>query len=143
MTNSIEYASAVAPASETYQSGSEFDFSFLPSRGPSSKGSRSYVIPRTIHSGSSISSVSSSPRLTTDTILHPSMPSLRSERTSDRYDIAHGFTMTAGPYHPRKSSLAGLEGAMWCLVPLSAEIPARASPLIPEIRLLPEELRPT
>jgi hypothetical protein len=59
MTDLDEYASAVAPASETYESTSTFDTPLSPSRGPSSAGSRSQAVPRTIHSGSSVLSASS------------------------------------------------------------------------------------
>jgi hypothetical protein len=101
MTDLDEYASAV-PTSESYQSGSAFDMPLLPSRGPSSVGSRSQAAPRTVHSGSSISSASSPrrplPDLPPTLSSIPSMPSLRSERSSDRYNTATGFTTTAGRY---------------------------------------------
>jgi hypothetical protein len=102
MTDLDEYASAAAPAPESYQSGLAFDMPLLPSHGPSSAGSRSQAAPRNIHPGSSISSVSSPnwplPDLPPTLSSIPSMPSLRSERSSDRYDTAAGFTTTAGRY---------------------------------------------
>jgi hypothetical protein len=102
MADLDEYASAAAPASETYQGSSAFDMPPLPSRGPSSVGSRSQAVPGAIHSGSSVSSVSSPSRPLPDlppTLSSiPSMPSLRSERTSDQYDTATDFTSTAGRY---------------------------------------------
>jgi hypothetical protein len=62
-TDLDEYASAVAPAWETYESTSAFNMPLLPSRGTSNAGSRSQAVPRTIRSGSSISSASSPNRM--------------------------------------------------------------------------------
>jgi hypothetical protein len=59
MTDLDEYASAAPPVSETSESPSAFDMPLLPSCGLSSAGSRSQAVPRTIHSGSSVSSASS------------------------------------------------------------------------------------
>jgi hypothetical protein len=96
MTDLDEYASATAPASETYEGTSAFDMPLLPSRGLSSAGSRSQAVPRIIHFGSLVSSASSPNRPVPDlppTLSSiPSMPSLRSEGTRDRYDAATGFT---------------------------------------------------
>jgi hypothetical protein len=101
MTDLDEYTSA-APASESYQSGSAFNMPLLPSRGPSSAGSRSQAAPRTIHSGSSGLSASSPrrplPDLPPTLFSIPSMPSLRSERSIDQYDTATGFTTTTRRY---------------------------------------------
>jgi hypothetical protein len=69
MTDLDEYASAAAPASETYESGSAFDMPLLPSCGPSSAGSRSQAVP-IIHFVRVISQLASS-GLTTNIVIYP------------------------------------------------------------------------
>jgi hypothetical protein len=93
MTNLDEYASAVALASGTYESASAFDMPLLSSRGPSSAGSKSQAVPRTIHSGSSVSSASSPNRPLPDlpqTLLSiPSRPA-SSSLCDSRVGRSHG-----------------------------------------------------